>query len=67
MVDPLEAKRLAAKQMEKIKAKERFKVSRHVHYLIFLILGGTLMHCLKLPKSLVVVKNSFSAVCLQSC
>lgn len=27
MVDPLEAKRLAAKQMEKIKAKEKFKVS----------------------------------------
>lgn len=27
MVDPLEAKRLAAKQMEQIKAKERFKVS----------------------------------------
>lgn len=28
MVDPLEAKRLAAKQMEEIKAKERFKVSK---------------------------------------
>lgn len=27
MVDPVEAKRLAAKQMEKIKAKEKFKVS----------------------------------------
>lgn len=26
MVDPLEAKRLAAKQMEQIKAKEKFKV-----------------------------------------
>lgn len=26
MVDPLEAKRLAAKQMEEIKAKENFKV-----------------------------------------
>lgn len=26
MVDPVEAKRLAAKQMEKIKAKEKFKV-----------------------------------------
>lgn len=26
MVDPLEAKRLAAKEMEKIKAKEKFKV-----------------------------------------
>ncbi|GER42453.1 basic-leucine zipper transcription factor family protein [Striga asiatica] len=27
MVDPVEAKRLAAKQMEQIKAKERFKAS----------------------------------------
>lgn len=27
MVDPLEAKRLAAKQMEEIKAKERYQVS----------------------------------------
>lgn len=26
MVDPLEAKRMAAKEMEKIKAKEKFKV-----------------------------------------
>lgn len=26
MVDPLEAKRLAAKQMQEIKAKEKFKV-----------------------------------------
>jgi len=26
MVDPLEAKRLAAKQMQEIKAKERFRV-----------------------------------------
>ncbi|KAI5675544.1 hypothetical protein M9H77_06494 [Catharanthus roseus] len=30
MVDPLEAKRLAAKQMEKIKAKERFKRRREI-------------------------------------
>lgn len=28
MVDPLEAKRLAAKQMEEIKAKERYQVSK---------------------------------------
>lgn len=27
MVDPLEAKRMAAKEMEKIKAKEKFKVN----------------------------------------
>ncbi|XVE71749.1 hypothetical protein DITRI_Ditri10aG0176800 [Diplodiscus trichospermus] len=30
MVDPLEAKRLAAKQMEKIKAKEKFKRRRQI-------------------------------------
>ncbi|XP_011079329.1 uncharacterized protein LOC105162870 isoform X2 [Sesamum indicum] len=30
MVDPLEAKRLAAKQMEKIKAKEKFKKRRQI-------------------------------------
>ncbi|CAI9098678.1 OLC1v1035363C1 [Oldenlandia corymbosa var. corymbosa] len=30
MVDPLEAKRLAAKQMERIKAKERFKRQRQI-------------------------------------
>ncbi|CAA0816874.1 Unknown protein [Striga hermonthica] len=30
MVDPVEAKRLAAKQMEQIKAKERFKKRRHI-------------------------------------
>lgn len=28
MVDPLEAKRLAAKQMVEIKAKERYQVSK---------------------------------------
>lgn len=30
MVDPLEAKRLAAKQMEAIKAKQRFKRTREI-------------------------------------
>lgn len=30
MVDPVEAKRLAAKQMEKIKAKEKFKRRRQI-------------------------------------
>ncbi|CAA2945570.1 uncharacterized protein LOC111391442 [Olea europaea subsp. europaea] len=30
MVDPLEAKRLAAKQMEKIKAKDKFKKRRQI-------------------------------------
>ncbi|KAH6828687.1 hypothetical protein C2S53_013709 [Perilla frutescens var. hirtella] len=30
MVDPLEAKRLAAKQMEQIKAKEKFKKRRQI-------------------------------------
>ncbi|XP_022969696.1 uncharacterized protein LOC111468645 isoform X2 [Cucurbita maxima] len=30
MVDPLEAKRLAAKEMEKIKAKEKFKRRRQI-------------------------------------
>ncbi|XVE63430.1 hypothetical protein DITRI_Ditri07aG0020000 [Diplodiscus trichospermus] len=30
MVDPLEAKRLAAKQMERIKAKEKFKRRRQI-------------------------------------
>ncbi|KAK9931969.1 hypothetical protein M0R45_019223 [Rubus argutus] len=30
MVDPLEAKRLAAKQMEEIKAKEKFKRKRQI-------------------------------------
>ncbi|KAL0428226.1 UNVERIFIED_CONTAM: hypothetical protein Slati_2997400, partial [Sesamum latifolium] len=30
MVDPLEAKRLAAKQMEQIKAKEKFKKQRQI-------------------------------------
>ncbi|XP_015879487.3 uncharacterized protein LOC107415642 [Ziziphus jujuba] len=30
MVDPLEAKRLAAKQMEQIKAKEKFKRQRQI-------------------------------------
>ncbi|KAL8468843.1 hypothetical protein ACS0TY_031881 [Phlomoides rotata] len=30
MVDPLEAKRLAAKQMEQIKAKEKFKRQRRI-------------------------------------
>lgn len=33
MVDPLEAKRLAAKQMEEIKAKEKFKV-KEMHVLL---------------------------------
>lgn len=28
MVDPLEAKQLAAKQMQEIKAKEKFKVKK---------------------------------------
>ena len=30
MVDPLEAKRMAAKEMEKIKAKEKFKRRRQI-------------------------------------
>ncbi|CAK9176829.1 unnamed protein product [Ilex paraguariensis] len=30
MVDPLEAKRLAAKQMEQIKSKEKFKRRRQI-------------------------------------
>lgn len=33
MVDPLEAKRLAAKQMEEIKAKEKYKV-KELHALL---------------------------------
>lgn len=33
MVDPLEAKRLAAKQMEEIKAKETYKV-KELHALL---------------------------------
>lgn len=33
MVDPLEAKRLANKQMQEIQAKEKFKVEE-IHYLM---------------------------------
>lgn len=35
MVDPLEAKRLAAKQMAKIKAKEKFKVKKFTFLLSY--------------------------------
>lgn len=34
MVDPLEAKKLAAKQMEQIKAREKFKVKFHSLWMI---------------------------------
>lgn len=34
MVDPVEAKRLAAKQMERIKAKEKLKVKAESHMLV---------------------------------
>ncbi|XWS73180.1 hypothetical protein CRYUN_Cryun02cG0104000 [Craigia yunnanensis] len=53
MVDPLEAKRLASKQMEQIKAKEKFKVIFHVNE----ILASFLVYSMVLLKKISVAGN----------